>query len=73
MSFLKCIVDQDKNHRQMWYLRMQVLLAFCLIVMTSPVLCLLDVLHFIPSLSGLSGENLFKDWEANMASLQNES
>ena len=31
---------------------------------------LLDVLHFILS---LSGGNLFEDWEATMASLQNES
>ena len=35
-----------------------------------PVLNLLDALHFTPS---LSEENLFKDWEATVALLQNES
>ena len=38
--------------------------------MISFVLCLLEVLHFILS---LSRENLFMEWAATMASLQNES
>ena len=70
-SFLNCIADQDKNHRRVWYyLWMQLLLVFCLTVMISPVSCLLDVLRFIPS---LSGGNLFKDWVATLASLWNKS
>ena len=60
--------DQDKNQR--YYLRMPVMLVFCLVVMIFSVLCLLDVLHFIIS---LSEGNLFEDWEATMALLQNES
>lgn len=51
--------DQDKNQR--YYLRMPVMLVFCLVVMIFSVLCLLDVLHFIIS---LSEGNLFEDWEA---------
>ena len=58
---------QDRNHRQRWYyLRMQVLLVFCLIVMRSPVLHLLNNLCFIPS---LSRGNLFTDWVTTVASL----
>lgn len=41
--------DQDKNQR--YYLRMPVMLVFCFVVMIFSVLCLLDVLHFIISLS----------------------
>ena len=52
-------------HFRIWFL-----LAFCLTVMISPVLCLLEVLHLILS---LSRENLFMEWAATMASLQNES
>lgn len=51
--------DQDKNQR--YYLRMPVMLVFCFVVMIFSVLCLLDVLHFIIS---LSEGNLFEDWEA---------
>lgn len=51
--------DQDKNQR--YYLRMPVMLVFCLVVMIFSVLYLLDVLHFIIS---LSEGNLFEDWEA---------
>ena len=71
LSFLNSVADWDKIHRWVWYyLRMWVLLVFCWMVMISPVLCLLDVLHIIPS---LSKGNLSEDWEATMASLQNES
>lgn len=52
LSFLNSIADQDKNYKQLWcYLTMQVLLASCLMVKISYLLCLLDVLHFIPSVS----------------------
>lgn len=52
LSFLNCIADQDKNYNQVWYyLRVQVLLVSCLMVKISSLLCLLDVLHFIPSVS----------------------
>ena len=58
LSFLNCIADQDKNYKQVWYyLRMQVLLVLCLMVKIS-LLCLLDVLHFIPSVS----RKKFEDW-----------
>ena len=51
---------QDKNHVQGWYyLRMLLLLVCCLTVMNLPVLCLLNILRFIPS---LRGRNLFADW-----------
>ena len=52
LSFLNCIADQDKNYNQVWYcLQEQVLLVSCLMVKISSLLCLLDVLHFIPSVS----------------------
>ena len=61
-SFQNCIADQDKNHRQVWYyLRMQALLVVYFTIMVSLMLCLLDVLYFIPYLSEGS---LLKDWEA---------
>lgn len=59
LSFLNCIADQDKNYNQVWYyLRVQVLLVSCLMVKISSLLCLLDVLHFIPSVS----RKKFEDW-----------
>ena len=48
MSFQNCTADQDKKHRQVWYrLGMQALLVVHFMVMSSLVLCLLDVLHFV--------------------------
>ena len=58
--------DQDKNQR--YYLRMPVMLVFCLVVMISTVLCLLNILCFIQS---LSGGNLFLDWAIMVVSLKN--
>ena len=46
------------------------LLLFCLMVIISPVLCLLSILYFLPS---LSGENLLAGGETLVASLWNES
>ena len=59
LEFFWTMEDQDKNQR--YYLRMPVMLVFCLVVMIFSVLYLLDVLHFIIS---LSEGNLFEDWEA---------
>ena len=57
--------------QQLWYyLEMLLVLVSCLIVMIFAMLCLLDVLHFVPS---LSRGNLFEEWVAAMASLWNES
>ena len=62
LSFQNCTADQDKKHRQVWYrLGMQALLVVHFMVMSSLVLCLLDVLHFTPNLSEGS---LLEDWEA---------
>ena len=60
-----CIADQDKKHRWVWYYPWT-WLVFCLFVMISPVLCLLDVLYFIHSLRGGS---LFEGWAATLASM----
>ena len=69
LSFLNCIVDQKQNHRQVLLPQLWLLLVFCLMVIIFPVLHLLEVWHFIPS---LSKGNLSKDWTATMCSQQNE-
>ena len=64
-----CIADQDKKQIWVWCYPWT-WLVFCLIVMISPVLCLLDVLYFVHS---PRGGNLFEDWETTLASVLNES
>ena len=66
LEFFWTMEDQDKNQR--YYLRMPVMLVFCLVVMISIVLCLLNILCFVQS---LSGRNLFLDWAIMVVSLKN--
>ena len=48
LSFLNCIADQDKNHSQVWYyLRMWLLLVFCLMILIFPVLCLMPYISYL--------------------------
>ena len=64
---------QKQNQKQNYagvVLSQNVVTASILLIAIISSALLLDVLHFILS---LSGGNLFEDWEATMASLQNES